>query len=151
MIDIENLVFDTVYTQLASVITDISVNVTAGYDENEAVFPTLIVRETGNLDYQKTATEACSENHARVTYELEVWSDKQSTGRSECKRILNAADDIMKGMNFRRIYKSRPFNIDRTRWRQYSRYDAIVEKGQQRTVTVDGQQVVNTVFQIYRR
>ena len=150
MIDIENFVFDTVSTQLASVITDISVNVTAGYDEHEAVFPTLIVRETGNMDYQKTSTDACSENHARVTYEIEVWSDKENTGRSECKRIITAADDIMKGMKFRRIYKSRPFNIDRTRWRQYARYDAVVEKGYQKTVTVDGKQVVNTVFQMYR-
>lgn len=148
MIDIENVVLDTVSTQLASVITDLTVNVTSGYDEHKAVFPTLLVRETGSMDYQKTATDDCSENHARLTYELEVWSDKQNTGRSQCKRILGAADDIMKSMKFRRIYKSRPFNIDRTKWRQYARYEVIAAK----PVTYDkGTANERTVIGMYRR
>ena len=151
MIDIENLVFDTVYNGLTSALSTMTLDITNGYDEEKAEYPTVVIRETGNIPYRASATDESVENHARVTYEIEVYSNKKDTGRTECKTILNAADTIMQSMKFRRIHKNRPININRTIYRQYARYEAIVEKGQQRTVTVDGQQVVNTVFQIYRR
>ena len=148
MIDIENMVFDKVSAGFASTITTIPVNVTAGYDENSAVYPTVVVRETGNAALTKTATDDCSENHARLTYEIEVYSNKIDTGRSECKLLLNTADDIMQSMKFRRIYKSRPINVDRTVWRQYARYEVIVGK----PVTYDkGTANERTVYQMYRR
>ena len=148
MIDIENMVIDKVITDLATTITDMPIEVTSGYDEEKAAPRTVVVRETGSVDYHKTATDANSENHARLTYEIEIYSNKQNTGRSECKRIINAVDDIMKSMKFRRIYKSRPFNINRTRWRQYARYEVIV--GQ--PVTYDANTAnERTVFQMYRR
>ena len=146
MIDIENLVFDTVYSALITQFPDI--NITAGYDEQNAIFPTVIIRETNNQPYRNSATDECSENHARLTYEVEVISDKEGTARSECKQLLNAVDDIMQTMKFRRIHKNRPINIDRTVWRQYARYEVIVGK----PVTYDaGTANERTVYQMYRR
>lgn len=141
MIDIENLVFDTVYNQLHPLFPD--ANITAGYDEHNAVFPTVIVRETGNIPYRNSATDECSENHARITFEVEVESDKENTARSECKEILNAVDEIMQSMKFRRVHKNRPINIDRTVWRQYARYEVIVGK----PIAVGD----DLVYQMYRR
>ena len=149
MIDIESYVFDTVYNQLHQ--TYPNANITAGYDEKFAVFPTVIVRETGNVPYQQGNTDDCAENYTRVTYEIEVESDLEETGRSQCKEILDAADTIMQSMKFRRLHKSRPLNIDRTVWRQYTRYEAIVGKP---TVTVTGEgneQVTTYTYQMYRR
>lgn len=151
MIDIENMVFDKVFNDLSTALSDMTLNITDAYDEANATFPTVVVRETGNIAYRGSATDASSENHARVTYEIEVYSDKISTGRSECKKILNAVDTIMQSMKFRRIHKNRPININRTIWRQYARYEVIVEKGYQETVIVDGKPVVNTIYQMYRR
>jgi hypothetical protein len=146
MIDIETMVFDTVYNGLILLFPDI--NVTAGYDEQNAIFPTVIVRETNNQPYRASATDDCAENHTRLTYEIEVESDKENTARSECKAILNAADDIMQSMKFRRVHKNRPINIDRTVWRQYARYEVIVGK----PVTYDaGTENERTVYQMYRR
>lgn len=146
MIDIESLVFDTVYNALITQFPDI--NITAGYDEQNAIFPTVILRETNNQPYRNSATDDCSENHARLTYEVEVESDKENTARSECKKILNAVDEIMQGMKFRRVHKNRPINIDRTVWRQYARYEVIVAK----PVTYDaGTENERTVYQMYRR
>ena len=146
MIDIETMVFDTVYNGLILLFPDI--NVTAGYDEQNAIFPTVIVRETNNQPYRASATDDCAENHTRLTYEIEVESDKENTARSECKAILKAADDIMQSMKFRRIHKNRPINIDRTVWRQYARYEVIVGK----PVTYDaGTENERTVYQMYRR
>ena len=146
MIDIETMVFDTVYNGLILLFPDI--NVTAGYDEQNAIFPTVIVRETNNQPYRASATDDCAENHTRLTYEIEVESDKENTARSECKAILKAADDIMQSMKFRRVHKNRPINIDRTVWRQYARYEVIVGK----PVTYDaGTENERTVYQMYRR
>lgn len=146
MIDIENLVFDTVYNQLIQAYPN--VNITAGYDEQNAIFPTVLIRETNNQPYRASATDDCSENHTRVTFEVEVFSDKENTARSECKELLNAVDDIMQSMKFRRIHKNRPINIDRTVYRQYARYEVIV--GKPITYNV-GQQNEKTVFHMYRR
>ena len=151
MIDIENMVFDKVYNDLTSALSTMTLDITDGYDEEKAEYPTVVVRETGNIAYRRSETDADAENHARVTFEIEVYSNKRDTGRSECKTILNAVDTIMQSMKFRRIHKNRPINIDRTIWRQYARYEVIVGKGYQETVTVDGVQVVNTIFPMYRR
>ena len=146
MIDIESLVFDTVYNALIQQYPN--ANITAGYDEKLAVYPAVIIREVGNVPYQRGNTDACAENYTRVTVEIEVESDKKDTARSECKNILNAVDDIMQNMKFRRIHKNRPLNVDRTVYRQYARYEAIVGK----PITYDaGTENERTVYQMYRR
>ena len=141
MIDIESLVFDTVYNGLHPQFPE--ANITAGYDEKTSTFPVVIIRETGNVPYQRTNTDDCAENCTRVTYEVEVESNRKNTARSECKAILAAVDTIMQSMKFRRIHKNRPINVDRTIYRQYARYEAIVGKP-----VIVGE---NTVFQMYRR
>ena len=141
MIDIESLVFDTVYNQLS--VSHSGANITAGYDEKTAVYPNVVVREIGNVPYVSGNTDDCAENYSRVTYEVEVISNKAGSARSECRTILADADTIMQSMKFKRTYKSQAFNLDRSTFRQYARYEAIVGK----PVTVDK----NTVFQMYRR
>lgn len=146
MIDIENMVFDTVYNALIQQFPE--ANITAGYDEKMAVYPAVVVREVGNVPYQRGNTDDCAENFTRVTFEIEVESDKINTARTECKNILNAVDDIMQSMKFRRIHKNRPLNVDRTVYRQYARYEVIVGK----PVTYDaGTENERTVYQMYRR
>ena len=146
MIDIENLVFDTVYNALHTIYPN--ANITSGYDEQMATYPTVIVRETNNVPYQKMNTDDCAENYARLTYEVEVFSNKADTARSECKAILKDADTVMQGMKFRRIHKNRPLNIDRTLYRQYARYEVIVGKPY---VVDEGLQTERTVYPMYRR
>lgn len=141
MIDIENLVFNTVFDQLSALYP--SANITTGYDEKEATYPTVIVRETNNVPVQSMNTDDCAENYSRLTYEVEVVSNREHTARSECKEILEAADTIMQSMKFRRIHKNRPVNVDRTVYRQYARYEVIVGKPYERNG--------NMVFQMYRR
>ena len=146
MIDIENFVFDTVYNGLSVLYPD--ANITAGYDERYESDTTVVVREVGNTPYAFGNTDNCAENYSRVTFEIEVESNKENTARTVCKTILNSADTIMQSMKFRRTHKNRPLNIDRTKFRQYARYEVIVGK----PVTVNaGQQNEKTVFQMYRR
>ena len=146
MIDVESLVFDTFYNQLIQQFPN--ANITGGYDEKKAVYPTVILRETNNVPVQKMNTDGCAENCSRLTYEVEVESAKENTARSECKAILSAADDIMQSMKFRRIHKNRPLNIDRTVWRQYARYEVIVGKPVVYDANTENER---TVYQMYRR
>lgn len=141
MIDIENFVFDTFYNHLIAIFPN--ANITSGYDEKSAASLTVIIRETNNVPFRKTATDDCVENHARLTYEIEVICDEESTGRIKCKNVLAEVDTAAQGMKMTRIHKNRPINIDRTKWRQYARYEVIVGKPQ----TING----NTVYQMYRR
>ena len=149
MIDVENLVFDTVYNALIQQYPN--ANITAGYDELNAIFPTIIITETNNQPYLNSVTDNCVENHARLTYEVEVESNKASTGRSECRAIMKAVDNIMHSMKFRRIHMNRPLNIDRTIWRQSARYEVIVEKGVTVERVENGETVTDTIYQMYRR
>ena len=141
MIDIENLVFNTVYDGLNAQFPN--ANITTGYDEEKAIYPTVIVRQTNNVPVQSANTDASAENYTRVTFEVEVVSNRESTARSECKELLIAADEIMQSMKFRRTHMNRPVNTDRTVYRQYARYEAIVGKPYEN----DG----NTVYPMYRR
>ena len=141
MIDIENLVFNTVFDQLSVLYP--KANITIGYDEQKASNLTVIVRETNSVPVQSMNTDDCAENYTRLTYEVEVISNKEGTARSECKAVLEAADTIMQSMKFRRIHKNRPVNTDRTVYRQYARYEVIVGKPYEE----DGK----TIYPMYRR
>ena len=141
MIDIENIVFDTVYNALNEQFP--SVNITNGYDEQKAIYPTVIIRQTNNVPIQDMNTDDSAENYTRVTFEIEAVSNKESTARSELKGLLNAADTVMQSMKFRRTHMNRPVNTDRTVYRQYARYEVVVGKPYEK----DG----NTVYPMYRR
>ena len=144
MIDVENLVFDTVFNAVHAVFPDVDVE--KGFNEEMATFPCVVIRETNNVPVQRTITDECAENHTQVTYQADAYSDKAGTARSECKALLKVVDDAMtnvSSMKFRRTHMSEALNIKRTIFRQYARYTVIVEKG-----TVNGD---TTTFQLYRR
>ena len=149
MIDIENLVFDTVYNGLHTSYP--SINITAGYDEENAIFPCVVVRQTNNQPYREANTDDCAENYARIVFEIEVISDKKDTGRSECKELIIAADDIMQSMKFRRVHLNRPLNVNRTLWRQYARYEVIAGKPTSTVTGTGNEQVTTTTYHMYRR
>ena len=149
MIDVENLVFNTVFDGVRAVFPDIAV--TKGFIEESATFPSVVVRETNNVPVQNMNTDECAENYTRITYQVDIYSDKAGTARSECRDLLKLVDGIMQGMKFRRTHMSEPLNVKRTIFRQYARYTVIVGKGVETTETVDGETVTKTTFHMYRR
>ena len=149
MIDIENLVLNTVIDGVHAVYPALSVS--KGFIEETAVFPCIVIRETNNVPVQKTNTDDCAENYTRVTYQVDIYSDKAGLARSECRELMDLVDGIMQSMKFRRIHTNEPLNISRTIFRQYARYTVIVRKGIT-TVTGSGdEEESTTVFQMYRR
>lgn len=141
MINIESKVFDTVYNAVHAAFPDARID--AGYVESSATFPAISVVETNNVPVRNTNTDDSSENYTRLYYEVNVYSDKADTAKSEVKAIMEVADTAMKSLKFYRTMLHQLPNQDRTIYRMYARYEVIV-----REFTDDGG---NTVYQFYRR
>ena len=149
MIDVENLVMDTVINGVHAVYPEIDVQ--KGFIEENAVFPCIVLRETNNVPVERMNTDDCAENYSRLTYQVDIYSDKAGTQRSECRELLKLVDGLMQGMKFRRTHMNEPLNIKRSIFRQYARYTVIVGKGVT-TTTVNGNETeTTTTFQMYRR
>lgn len=67
-----------------------------------ASFPALEMREIGNTVYTGTSTGSSAENHARITFEITVYSAAAKNYSSECKQIMGVCDATMSSHNFRR-------------------------------------------------
>ena len=128
MINIESEVFSTVATALRAEFTGIFVS-------GEAVaapssFPAVTLVEDDNSTYQRSLDSSGQENHAQIMCTANVYSNKSSGKKSECKSIMAIIDDEMQGMGFVRIGSSPAEvpNADKTIYRMVARYRATVSK-----------------------
>lgn len=128
MIDIENEVFTRIATELRSRFSKINV-----YGEDvrtPSSFPCVSIVEADNYTVTKTQDSGSNENHANLMYEVNVYSNKTSGKKSECKEILSVIDEMFLGMGFTRTMKNPVTMDDATIYRMVSRYTAIVSKNQ---------------------
>lgn len=140
MIDIENLVFDTVCTAVLSVFPTAYV---VGEEINvPQSMPCVSLVMSDNTVYERSQDEN-TENHANVTFTVNVYSNKQNGKKGEAKQIADIVDSAMQGMKFTRRMLSPVPNADEHIYRITARYAAVVEAGK-----ATGQ---DTVYQIYRR
>lgn len=128
MIDIENEVFTTIATELRSQFTGINVY---GEDvRSPSSFPCVSIVEADNYTFRRTQDSGSNENHANVMYEVNVYSNKTSGKKTECKEIFAVIDEIMLGLGFTRSNKN-PVTMDEaTIYRIVGRYVAIVSTDQ---------------------
>lgn len=124
MIDVENIVFDAVATSLRSEITGIFVS-------GEAVaapssFPAATLVEMDNSVYERSIDSSSPENHVRVMYQAEAYSNKTSGRKVEAKKIIADIDKTMLGLGFARISCSPMNNTDSSIYRMVARYKAVV-------------------------
>lgn len=128
MIDIENEVFTKIATELRSQFTGINVY---GEDvRSPSSFPCVSIVEADNYTLRRTQDSGSNENHANVMYEVNVYSNKTSGKKTECKEIFAVIDEIMLGLGFTRSNKN-PVTMDEaTIYRIVGRYVAIVSTNQ---------------------
>lgn len=124
MIDVENIVFNAVATSLRSEITGIFVS-------GEAVaapssFPAATLVEMDNSVYERSIDSSSPENHVRVMYQAEAYSNKTSGRKVEAKKIIADIDKTMLGLGFVRISCSPMNNTDSSIYRMVARYKAVV-------------------------
>ena len=127
MINVEHEIFSTVAKAVRSVYPDIYI--VGEYVKSPSKFPCVSLVEMDNSAYARTQTSSSVENHAELMYELNVYSNKQSGKKSECKAIATLIDDEMAALGFSRSMLQPIPNIDdATIYRMVGRYGAVVSK-----------------------
>lgn len=125
MIDIENAVFNRVVTRVREVFQDIFM--TGEYVKSPPSFPAGSLVEMDNSTRVETIDSGSNENHANVMYEVNVYSNKTTGKKSECKAIMALIDEEMLAMGFSRSTLTPvPNENDSTIYRMVGRYRATV-------------------------
>ena len=121
MIDIETEVFSIVSAEVRKKYPKIYM--TGEYVKSPPSFPCVSLIETNTRD------SGCIENHAQVLYEVNVYSNKTSGKKTECKAIIALIDSKMEALGFTRtLMNPVPNEEDATVYRMVARYRAIVSK-----------------------
>lgn len=127
MIDCENEIFSSVHGKVIAQYPEI--DMTGEYVEAPSSFPHVSLVEKDNSIFEKSRTSSYGENHAEVMYELNVYSNKSSGKKTECKEIAAFIDNILISLNFTRIMLQPIENQnDATIYRMLGRYRAIISK-----------------------
>ena len=125
MINIENEVFNRVATKVQEVFPDIFM--TGEYVNSPASFPAVSLVEMDNVTRIETIDSGSNENHANVMYEVNVYSNKKTGKKSECRAILALIDEEMLAIGFSRVAMTPvPNEYDSTIYRMVGRYRAAV-------------------------
>ena len=125
MIDIENVVFNTVAAKVRDQYPNISM---AGeYVKSPSSFPAVSLVEMDNSVRTDTIDSGSNENHVNVMYEVNVYSNKTTGKKSECKAIIALIDREMLALGFVRATLTPVPNMnDSTIYRMVGRYRATV-------------------------
>ena len=125
MINIESAVFNRVAMRVREVFSDIYI--TGEYVKSPPSFPAASLVEMDNSTRVETIDSGSNENHANVMYEVNVYSNKATGKKSECREILGLIDEEMLAMGFSRSTLTPvPNENDSTIYRMVGRYRATV-------------------------
>lgn len=127
MIDFENCIFSTVSDPVRNKYTKATI-ATEDFVEKPATFPAISIVEIDNYVNGNTSDSGSIEKHARVTYEVNVYSNLKNKKRSQCKEIISMIDDEFIKLGFERMSKQ-PISMGNTElYRMVARYQAVISK-----------------------
>lgn len=96
MIDYSNEIFNAVATALRNSYDGIQVK--GEYVSTPSRFPTVTVDETQNVPTHLDSGH--TNKYARVTYRVQVFSNKETGKRAEARKIYGKVDEVMQSMGF---------------------------------------------------
>ena len=127
MINVENEIFSIIENAVRKVYPDSYI--IGEYVKSPPKFPCISLVEMDNSVYTRTQTDSSVENHAELMYELNVYSNKKSGKKSECKAIATLIDNELATLGFSRtMLQPIPNMDDATIYRITGRYTAVVSK-----------------------
>ena len=127
MIDIESELFDKLAKAIRKSFP--KAFVTGEYVKTPSAFPCVFIIESDNQVLESTRTTDSVENHAILTYEVNVFSNKTRAKKTEAKKILSIVDVEMGRLGFTRTLVSPIPNMeDATIYRIVARYRAVVSQ-----------------------
>lgn len=92
-----------VYTRVARVLREKfpGINLSGEYVKAPSSFPHVSITQSDTVTvYMKTSD---TRQYDRLLFEVNIYSNKASGKKTECKAIASAIDDVMFSMNFRRM------------------------------------------------
>ena len=123
MINIEAEVFSPIATAITTAYP--TAFVTSEYVRNPSQFPHVSIVETDNYMTPNRLDTADYEKYSTLTYEINVYSNKTSGKKSECRSIREMIDRMMYDANFVRLSMTPVPNLeDATIYRLVARYRA---------------------------
>ena len=127
MINIESTIFNTIAKAVRTAYPDALV--IGEYVKSPSQFPCISIEEIDNVAYDKTQSSFSLENHANVSYEINIYSNKTSGKKSECRAISSLIDDEFATLGFSRTMLQPVPNVDdATIYRMLGRYVGVVSK-----------------------
>lgn len=127
MINVESEIFNIVSTAVRAAYPNIYM--TGEYVKAPPSFPCASLIEMDNAPLQRTQTTDSVENHASVMYEVNVYSNKTSGKKTECKNIAGVIDNEMAALGFTRTMLNPIPNMgDATIYRILGRYKAVISQ-----------------------
>ena len=127
MIDVETEIFNIVSAKVREKYP--SIFMTGEHVKSPSSFPCVSLLEVDNQVYRNTRSTECIENHVQVLYEVNVYSNKKSGKKAECKDIIGFIDTELARLGFTRTFMNPvPNDQDATIYRMVARYRAIVSK-----------------------
>ena len=101
MIDIENTIFSPIRTALVNQFEDIFV--TSEPTATTAHFPAVSIVQQDNYMSINKLDNSGRERYATVMFQVDVYSNKASGKKSQCKEIMSFIDDLLFALNFTRL------------------------------------------------
>ena len=127
MIDCENEVFSLVAKVVRAAYPGVFIS--GEHVRTPSKFPFVSLIEMSNTAYDKTQSSGGLENHASLMYEVNVYSNKTSGKKSECKAIATLIDNELATLGFSRtMLQPIPNMDDATIYRMTGRYTAVISK-----------------------
>ena len=127
MINVENEIFNIIASAVRKAYP--GAYVIGEYVKSPARFPCISIVEMDNTAYDKTQTSSSLENHANLMYEVNIYSNKTSGKKSECKAIASLIDNEYATLGFSRTMLQPIPNVDdATIYRMVGRYMGVVSK-----------------------
>lgn len=128
MIGVESEVIDVeneVYTRIAEMLRGRfpGINTASEYVKSPPAFPHASIVQSDSYPITEREDSSTKENMIMVMFEVNVYSNKTSGKKTECKMIANAVNSLLTSMNFRRLVMTPVPNMeDATIYRITARY-----------------------------
>ena len=126
MIDYLNEIFTSVATKVRE--EHPGITMTGEYTRQPSKFPTATLDEIENVTVDSLEDSSSDETFSGLTYRLQVFSNKQSGKKAEARAIFATADNILRGLGFRRMtYSTTPEIYESTIYSITATYEAIAD------------------------
>lgn len=124
MIDLESDIFTAVAD--AVITNHPGVAISGEYADSFSRLPAVTIEERDNTVVESMRTLNI-ENYVAVMYEVNVYSNKSNTGKTEAKSIFNTVDTAFANAGFTRTYRNSIPNFQDMRiYRIVARYEAVI-------------------------